>query len=398
MVLPTLLRSPSIVQLGASAAIAATSTLSGLNVDRGLVAFGAASLASSGLTGPDFSVDTALTTLSWGVILQSSLVMSIWSLYHKSGSARSRSRSSLPNLSLAFIFGTIGSVLSAFVGNAISPGKWGMAITCLTGSFIGGSVNFFECASALGPSTEERKVLNMIAGADILVMIAYFAFMLASRQALASILPPRKEFSAASPGRSYSIGKQQYWKEGKSSNLTVIKTLLLSLGITSVASNVQSRFPKIPGLAVPISTLMAVVAARTPLLQKAEMVQPGKDSGLFMLCLFYAVIGLDCRVQNMVTLGLPALRVMTTMLATHFGITIGLSAIWNRTIARGGRAPVVDVDDAIIASNVCIGGASTASAMAFSMGAMHLVVPASILGVVGYLLGTPLGLGVYARL
>jgi uncharacterized membrane protein len=298
-------------------------------------------------------------------------------------------------LSLAFIFGTLGSILSAFWGKTISTGKWEMAIACLTGSFVGGTVNFFEVAAGLGPTTEQRKMLNLIAGADILVMIAYFAFMLASRSTLAVILPPRRD--AATMSRDYSISKQQYWKVDKSSNLThSVKSLLLSLSIASVASCVQSRLAKVPGLAVPLSTSLAVGVARTPFLRGWAL--PGKDSALFMLCLFYAIIGLDCRVQSMVTLGLPALRLMITMLIMHYATTVGLSKLWNETVARNGRAPVIDVDDALIASNVCIGGASTASAMAYSTGKTRLVVSASILGVLGYLLGTPVGLWVYTKL
>ena len=344
-------------------------------------------------TGPDFRVDQDLMSVSWGILLQSSLVLSIFSLYNDKSS--SRGKTSMPNLSLAFLFGTLGSIFSAFVGKMISIGKSKTAISCLTGSFIGGTVNFFELAGCLARSTEERKMLNLIAGADILVMIAYFAFMLASRSTLASILPPRRD-AFARPW-DYSISKQQYWKVSKRPKVTSsLKSLSLSLVITSIASCVQNRFPKVIGLAVPISTLLAVAVSRTPWL--SAWVQPGTSIASFMLCLFYAIIGLDCRIQNMATLGLPVVSLMVTMLLTHFSAVVGLSALWNKTLARNGRAPVIGVDDALIASNVCIGGASTASAMAFSIGKLDLMIPASIFGVVGYLLGTPVGLWVHNKL
>ena len=90
-------------------------------------------------------------------------------------------------------------------------------------------------------------------------------------------------------------------------------------------------------------------------------------------------------------------NLMGSMLIVHFLTTLGLSWLWN-CFSAGRDWPHIDADTAIVASNVCIGGASTASAMAFSIAQPALVVPASILGVVGYLLGTPLGLAVFKRL
>ena len=265
-----------------------------VKLDAGLSSFGTASLGASVLTGSDFTVSSGLLSISWSVILQASLVVSLFSL-HRSES-RTISPKHMRSLSLAFTFGTIGSILSAFVGSAISPGRnsWKMAIACLTGSFIGGVINFLEIANVIAKSAEDIGVLNLIAGVDILTMIAYFALMLSSRTMLSTLLSKEKE----DPPKSYSISKGQYWKQGAGSGSLAqsVKALGLALGITTVSSHIQSKYPAIPGLSVPISTILAVTTPQGP----------SEGSGMLILCLFYAIIGLDCRIQKIAQVGLPA--------------------------------------------------------------------------------------------
>ena len=57
-------------------------------------------------------------------------------------------------------------------------------------------------------------------------------------------------------------------------------------------------------------------------------------------------------------------------------------------------ARTIDVDTAVIASNACVGGASTAASMVASLRGSDPDLPwlGSLAGVVGYVIGTPLGL------
>ena len=86
---------------------------------------------------------------------------------------------------------------------------------------------------------------------------------------------------------------------------------------------------------------------------------------------------------------------MVTMLVTHFASIVAIAIAWNKFSAvvesKQKRNIRLDAETVIIASNVCIGGASTASSMASTLDS-HLVVPASIVGVLGYIVGTPIGL------
>ena len=44
-------------------------------------------------------------------------------------------------------------------------------------------------------------------------------------------------------------------------------------------------------------------------------------------------------------------------------------------------------------SNACVGGSSTAASMADRIGRLDLLLPATLVGLLGYVIGTPAGLG-----
>ena len=52
----------------------------------------------------------------------------------------------------------------------------------------------------------------------------------------------------------------------------------------------------------------------------------------------------------------------------------------------------IDIDSAMVASNAAVGGAATAASYASMIGRQDLVVSASVVGILGYSIGTPLGL------
>ena len=160
--------------------------------DSGLMGFGLASAAAT-LRPGGWPLDPALESLSWTVILQGALVLGIWSTNRGAAGQRAnrtaQARGKAQAMLAAFFFGCIGSLAGSFLGvqvagcfaqTAADRQVWPIAASCLAASYIGGTANFFETAAALGakssPST--LKALNLIAGIDILVMVAYFGVLL----------------------------------------------------------------------------------------------------------------------------------------------------------------------------------------------------------------------------
>lgn len=90
----------------------------------------------------------------------------------------------LGSVLVAFIFGTIGSLCGGWACMSYFKRTFPsiplqselLKVSAgLTSSYIGGTANFFETVTLLQLSTEGKQLLNLIAVADIAVMILYFA-------------------------------------------------------------------------------------------------------------------------------------------------------------------------------------------------------------------------------
>ena len=192
---------------------------------------------------------------------------------------------------------------------------------------------------------------------------------------------------------------------GSSSGARVSVSVGLSLAIASLAVWAQAGpFRGLPGVSVVISVLAAVAAQRAPLsLGHGSLALAGPQAlaraNDYAMCLFYASIGLGCRVQDARAVGLPVLALMSAALAVHLGVVLAACSAWNYLHAGPGQDQAgrrISLDTAIVASNACVGGAATAASMAASMPGADPDLPllGSIAGIIGYIVGTPLGLTV----
>jgi hypothetical protein len=115
---------------------------------------------------------------------------------------------------------------------------------------------------------------------------------------------------------------------------------------------------------------------------------------------FYAAVGASARPAEIAGAGSAGALFLTTALGVH-GLVLALVALLTsrvpalRRILPNGRP--LRLRDLLIGSNAAIGGPSTAAAFAAPLGA-QLVVPAAIWGVVGYGIGTSLGVGIWSVL
>jgi uncharacterized membrane protein len=114
---------------------------------------------------------------------------------------------------------------------------------------------------------------------------------------------------------------------------------------------------------------------------------------------FYVLIGLGCRAQDVLAVGPAVIILVVTTLVVHLASVLGGSWAYNKFYAsRGattdGQGGNIDVDTAVIASNACVGGSSTAASMAAAFPGADASLPflGSAVGVIGYLVGTPLAL------
>ena len=118
-----------------------------------------------------------------------------------------------------------------------------------------------------------------------------------------------------------------------------------------------------------------------------------KGASEYALSLFYAIIGLGCQLQDLPKVGGKVLLLMFSTLAVHLSVLVISCRGWNRLIGNKLKLKV-DVDTQIMASNACVGGPATAAAMA-AMTNSALILPSTVAGILGYIIGSTIGCGVY---
>eukprot|EP01041_Mallomonas_annulata_P003286 gene3286-6510_t len=131
------------------------------------------------------------------------------------------------------------------------------------------------------------------------------------------------------------------------------------------------------------------------------------NASTYMMSLFYATVGLNTNAQQLLELGGPMMLMISFILTIHLLITFGGSYIWNnnmwfvrsmstyseKSIQNTQKSDLcIDLDTAVLASNACVGGASTAAAMAASIGRTDLALSATSAGILGSVIGTQAGL------
>jgi uncharacterized membrane protein len=112
--------------------------------------------------------------------------------------------------------------------------------------------------------------------------------------------------------------------------------------------------------------------------------------GMFAVYVFLAVIGAFCDVRRLVelgSLGVVLLGFAGVLVVVHGAITFGVARLLR-----------LDLDTAAVASQANVGGATSALALARSLGRDDLVLPAVLIGSLGTALGTFLGFAVVQRL
>lgn len=115
---------------------------------------------------------------------------------------------------------------------------------------------------------------------------------------------------------------------------------------------------------------------------------------------FFAAICAGADVSKLIGSAPILLAFVTIILVVHFLVVFGGGWLLNKASAlvtgRKDNNLSLSLPELIIASNAAILGATTAPALAMARGWPGLVTPGILVGVAGYIVGTPLGIIVVA--
>lgn len=292
------------------------------------------------------------------------------------------------------VLGTmIGGLLAVLiVGEAVPSSADLTAI--MTGSYTGGSVNFAALTLSLEP---ERHLADSLIVADNLVMAVLFlvCFSLTSIPFLRRVFSaPYQEAVERGEGGVPTLQAANYWKPKPISLLDIAQALAIAVvvagGAHLAAQSIRAVLPGdhpvsaaargILGQPYLLITMVCVVLASV-FHRQMERLRGAEELGTYLIYLFFFVIGAPADLIRIVR-DVPVLFLLCAIMAvTNLLVTLGLARLFRRHLEEVG-----------LAVNATLGGAPSAAAMAIAKGWTPLVLPSILVGVWGYVIGTPLGL------
>ena len=313
-----------------------------------------------------------------------------------------------------FLIGAAGTVAGAFLAFYLLRGPYAASggevkdlaavASMMTGSYIGGSVNFSAMAMQHGlkgtPVSAAATVADNLLMALYFFVLAAFAGMRFFRERFSH--PHIDEVERESRRGARRTQAAAFWSRKDISLKDIAMNLAFAAAVVWAANLVAGLFSPFAAEGVAsgfgegvmdfvgkflgsqyvwITTIS--VAAATCFSDKAEKLHGSQEIGTYFVYLFLFVIGVPANLFTVLTeaplfLVLTFLMVVVNMLFCFIGA----------------KVLKFDLEDAIIASNANIGGPTTAAGMAVSQGWGRLVGPAMLVGVLGYVIGNYAGTAV----
>ena len=298
---------------------------------------------------------------------------------------------------IIYLISSLGTILGALIGffalSKYIPSLNKIA-AMMTGTYIGGSVNFTAMADAF---QVESELVSASVVADNLLMALYFFVLIA----IPAIEFFRKRYShphmdevEKRVGDDNKNIAASYWQRKEISLKDIAFTFAISIAIVTaseflagIVANIGTNMGGALGDAIRlfgnkylfITTITMVLATIMPTF--FEEIRGAQEIGTFLIYIFFVVIGVPASIPIIITKS-PLLLVFCT-------IVVGVNMIVTFLSAKIFK---FDLEEAIIASNANIGGPTTAAAMAISKGWFELVGPAMMIGTLGYVIGNYFGL------
>lgn len=287
-----------------------------------------------------------------------------------------RSKQLLPLFGIALL-ATLGGVL---IGAVLLAGPLGDQRSTLAGlytaTFSGGTLNFVSVARSLSPSP---SLLALATAADQIVFTLWFGVSLwlgrrqrpfSASEASAESRPDPADVSAA--GESGAGGFAPGWP----------KALIWGLSAV-IASELVSRALAAIGLGIPAILVLTSIALLMAQLPGAESRRSSYGLGLLLIQPFFVVIGLGTPLAGVLAEG--------RWILAYAAFVVGMHALAVLVMHRRHHLPLPEL---LVASQAAIGGPSTALALASGMERNELAVAGVALGLLGYVIGTYLGVAV----
>lgn len=298
-----------------------------------------------------------------------------------------------------FLIGSVGTVAGAVIGCVLlrtSIDGLPQVAAMMTGSYIGGGVNFtaladaFKVSGTLVSSTIVADNLNMALYFLILLGIAGNSFF--RRFYPHPLIDEVEQSGVSEEGKTLAAS---YWGRKDVSlrdiamcvtYAVVVVTISKFLGATlsALVPPDGSWLSKMGGTFLGSQyvwiTLISMIFASV-FEKQANSMNGAQEIGTFFIYMFFFVIGVPASIMEILT--------NAPMLFVFCFIMVVVNMLF---CLIGGKILNFALEDILVASNANIGGPTTAAGLAISQGWTKLVGPAMLVGTFGYAIGTYIGI------
>ena len=284
-------------------------------------------------------------------------------------------RESGPTL-VAFVIGSAAVVAGVLIGVALldlgpnEPELGGI----FTGTYTGGSLNFAAVADASGMRNGSQ--LAAAVAADNVATSLHFLLVLflPGLPWLARRYPSRHMADAGpvpAPANPHRV---------EDLDLAGLLAALASAFVLAAAGEALAQAAGRPHYAILVTTALTLLVA-TFMPRQVRCLSGYREAGNAMMFVFLASIGATADVWQLIAIG-PVLFVFAAIIIlVHMAVLFGV-----------GRLLRLDLAELVTASAACIGGPSSAAALASAKGWRDLVTPAVLAGSLGYAVGSFVGI------
>ena len=292
------------------------------------------------------------------------------------------------------VFAEVGPMLKAFIASALviavsiivltlafDFGKYESKVAgTLAGSYIGGSLNFVATAQAVQLDDPNHYVAALTADTIGAVL---FLILLMVMPALAFVrrLMPSRYYSEAGANLGAEAGHQETTAAKPFDIAGLAAAMATSFIICALADLISAKLGQ-ESYSILIITILALLVANfmKPLVKRFNS---EFEVGTFFMYMFFVTIGAGADITTIAGVALPYVVLICLAVAMFFVLILVV-----------GRVLRLDLAELMVAANACILGPATAAALAAGQGWKDLVTPGMLTGILGYSVGTFIGVAV----
>jgi uncharacterized membrane protein len=305
---------------------------------------------------------------------------------------------------VGFILACIGTAVGAIVASQLLDlgAREGDLAGIFTATYTGGSVNYAALIQSTG--FDDANIISAATAVDNLMSAIFLAGL--------ALMPASAWLMSRYAQRTHNeeVETQQTQKsDEKVTGLSLAASITFALVVVALSDAIVYALnsgQEVGGfdfnsLRYVFITILAVVPATLFPSNMAKM-HGGQSLGLVLAFVFFAAIAAGADVAKLLGTAPILLAFVIILLLIHaFIVFVGGALISKIAIKVSGNPEsgfALSLPELIIASNASILGATTAPALAMARGWPALVTPGVLVGVAGYIVGTPIGLAVAVML